>query len=73
MTDVLVTGMDLKIARIRQQVSATDLAARMGVSRATVTNIEQRAGVKPATADKYRAALATFPTLATPHNGPQAA
>lgn len=73
MTDVLVTGMDLKIARIRQQVSATDLAARMGVSRATVTNIEQRHGVKPEQAERYRAALATFPTLATPTDGQSAA
>lgn len=64
MTDVLVTGMDLKVARIRQSVKATELAARMGVSRATVTNIEQRFAVKPEQARQYREALATFPTLA---------
>ncbi len=44
MTDVLDTGMDLKIARIRQLVKATDLAERMGVSRATLHRIEGLAG-----------------------------
>jgi DNA-binding XRE family transcriptional regulator len=73
MTDVLDTGMDLKVERIRRLVKATDLAERMGISRATLNRIEGLAGVKPGTALHYRAALATFPAVATAQDGPEAA
>jgi DNA-binding Xre family transcriptional regulator len=73
MTDVLTTGVDLKVARIRRLVKATDLAAQMGVSRATLNRIEGLAGVKPEVAQRYMAALTAFPSVATAQEGPEAA
>ena len=66
MTDMLVTGMDLKLERVARQVTATALAERMGVSRSYLSQLESRYAVAPDKAKAYRSALATFPTLATP-------
>lgn len=73
MTDVLVTGMDLKVARVRRMVTQAQLAERMGIHPLTVLRMEQRAVVRPAMADRYHAALATFPSLTRPAEGPEAA
>lgn len=73
MTGMLVTGPDLKSARQRQQVTQQELAERMGVSVATVTRLEGRFAVKPATARRYQDALATFPSLTSPAEPPEAA
>lgn len=72
MTDVLVTGMDLKLARIRQQVTATALARKMGVSRPYLSQVESRYAVQPEMANRYREALASFPSLASPSDGQEA-
>lgn len=73
MTDVIVTGLDLKLARVARFVKATDLAARMGTSPSAVSRIESRFAVDPAIAKKYRDALATFPAVTTAQEGPEAA
>lgn len=73
MTDVLTTGIDLKVQRIRRQVTGRALAERMGISTATLTRLEQRGAVQPDVAQRYRDALATFPALATPSDGQSAA
>lgn len=73
MTDVLVTGMDLKLQRVARQVKATDLAARMGVSRSYLSQLESRYAVQPDAASRYRDALATFPSLVRPSDGQDAA
>lgn len=51
------TGVDLKVERVRAHVKAQDIAARMGVSRATVWVIERTAVVTPERARQYRDAL----------------
>ena len=66
MTEMLVTGMDLKLERVARQVKAMDLAARMGVSRSYLSQLEARYSVQPDMAERYREALATFPSLARP-------
>lgn len=73
MTDVLTNGMTLKLERIARYVKATDLAARMGVSRAYLSQLEARGAIQPEAADRYRKALATFPSLTSPAEPPEAA
>ena len=50
-------GKTLKRERTRALVSATALAARLGISRQTLWIIEQAAEVDPARVLAYRAAL----------------
>ncbi len=69
MTQMLSTGPDLKHARNQRGITQQELADRMGVSVATVTRLEQRYIVKPATARRYEDALATFPSLTSPSDG----
>ena len=52
-----VSGVDLKVERVRANVKAQDVAARMGVSRATVWGIERAAVVTAERAGQYRDAL----------------
>ena len=66
MTAMLLTGPDLKSARMRQAVTQQELAARMGVNVATVSRLEGKYALKPATARRYLDALATFPSLTSP-------
>ena len=73
MTQMLLTGPDLKHARNQLGITQQALADRMGVSVATVTRIEQRYIVKPATARRFQDALATFPSLTSPVDGQDAA
>jgi transcriptional regulator with XRE-family HTH domain len=73
MTDVLISGLTLKLERVSQNVKATELAARMGVSRPYLSQVESRWSVDPKMAVRYREALATFPSLASPADPPQAA
>jgi transcriptional regulator with XRE-family HTH domain len=49
--------MDLKVERIRRHVRLTDLARRMGKSRAMVTIYEGKEVVKDEVAAAYRRAL----------------
>lgn len=53
-----VTGMDLKVERVRARVTVTILAARMGLSRQAVHATERSADVLPDRVAAYRAALA---------------
>lgn len=73
MTQMLATGPDLKYARNQLGITQQELADRMGVSVATVTRLEQRYIVKPATAHRYQDALATFPSLTSRADPPEAA
>jgi transcriptional regulator with XRE-family HTH domain len=73
MTGVLVTGMTLKLERVGRNVKQTDLAARMGVSRTWLSTIESRYAVDPDVAQRYRQALVTFPSLASPSEPVEAA
>jgi transcriptional regulator with XRE-family HTH domain len=53
------SGTDLKVERVKANVTIQDIAARMGVSRQTVWGIERSAHVSPERASQYRAALLT--------------
>ena len=53
----MTTGMDLKVARVRARVSATDIALIMGVSRQRVSQIETLPRVTDEMARRYRDAL----------------
>jgi DNA-binding XRE family transcriptional regulator len=54
--------MDLKVERVRANVTVTALAAQMGVSRQTVWGIERAATVNAERTDKYRGALRLLAT-----------
>lgn len=56
----MTTGTDLKIERVRANVTIIDLAARMRVSRQTLWGVERAARVSPDRAKQYRDALLTF-------------
>lgn len=73
MTDVLLTGMDLKLERVARQVTATALAEKMGVSRSWLSMLEGRYSVKPEVSSRYLEALASFPSLASRSEPPAAA
>jgi transcriptional regulator with XRE-family HTH domain len=65
MNEELVSGLELKLERVARQVKASDLAAQIGVSRSYLSQLESRHSVKPEAAQRYRAGLATFPSLAS--------
>jgi transcriptional regulator with XRE-family HTH domain len=67
------TGLDLKLERTAARVRVKDLALAMGVTSGHVSNLEARAIVTDESATKYRAALATLPTVATPQQPASAA
>ena len=54
-----VTGLHLKLERVAQRVTATSIAAVMGVSSSRIGHIEASAFVTPETAQRYRAAVDT--------------
>jgi DNA-binding Xre family transcriptional regulator len=59
-----MTGMQLKLMRIERRVRATDLATAMGLkNHSRVSQIEATAVVTEKAAEKYLAALATFPIV----------
>jgi hypothetical protein len=61
-----VTGMDLKLRRTRRRVTTIALAERAGwKNRQRVSQIEALAVVPVDTADRYLAALSTFPDVVT--------
>lgn len=60
------TGLDLKLERTALRVSVKEMALAMGVSAAQISNIESRHVVTDRAAARYREALATLPTVATP-------
>ena len=53
----MVTGLDLKVERVRARVKAVDLARSMGVTRQRVSAIEATAVVPADSAARYRKAL----------------
>lgn len=59
-------GIDLRLERTALRVLAKDLAERMHVQPGRVSVIENMDRITPATAEKYRKALATFGTVPTP-------
>ena len=60
----MTTGMDLRLARTAARVQQRQLAARLGVSRATVNRYEGLAAVPDGKAERYLEALATFADVA---------
>jgi transcriptional regulator with XRE-family HTH domain len=54
------SGKALRTERRRYEITATDLAARMGLSRQTVWVIERSGAVDPSRVEQYRAALASL-------------
>jgi hypothetical protein len=54
------TGLDLRLERVAARIKITDLAKRMGRSRATLHRYEGLAVVDPDIAAAYRQALASF-------------
>ena len=66
MTDMLVTGMTLKLERVARNVKQGDLAERMGVSRSYLSMLEGRYVVPAEAAERYRKYLASFPSLTSP-------
>lgn len=60
------TGMSLKLRRTRQRVTTIALAERAGwKNRQRISQIEALAVVPDGTAERYLAALATFPDVIT--------
>lgn len=59
MNSPLVSGLDLKLERTAQRVTARAIARVMGVSFTRIAHVEGSAVVTPATVARYRAALAT--------------
>lgn len=59
-----MTGMDLKVQRIRKRVKTIDLARAMGKNHSRISQIESLAVVTQRTAALYLAALSTFPDVA---------
>lgn len=55
-----ISGNDLKVERVKADVSIKDLAARMGLSRQSLWGIERAARVAPYRVTQYREALLTF-------------
>lgn len=53
----MTTGMDLKVERIRERVTARAIARAMNVSHQRVGQIEAAGVVTATTADRYRLAL----------------
>lgn len=67
------TGLALRLERVARDVKARDLASAMGVTSGWVSRIESRRVVPTDTAEKYLAALATFPTVTNASDAPSAA
>jgi len=63
-------GLELKVLRIRADVTQIDLAKAMGVSNSYVSVIEAKRTVSQDLADRYVAALATCSTKTTPEEIP---
>lgn len=59
------TGLQLKLERTARRVRGNELARAMNVHPSRVTYLEGRDIVPETAAEKYRAALATLPTVAT--------
>ena len=55
-----VSGIDLKVERVRHGLTVTAVAAQMGLSRQSVHGIERAGRVTVERADQYRQALATL-------------
>jgi DNA-binding XRE family transcriptional regulator len=53
-----ITGLDLRAERRRAEVTATEIAARMGISRATIHTLEKSAVITVDRELQYRRALA---------------
>lgn len=62
-TAIAPSGLDLKVARIRAGVTATALAARLGVSRQRIVNIEGSLRPSSGASERYLQALAGDETL----------
>ena len=59
-----MTGLELKVQRVRRGVRATDLAHRMGLkTHSRVSQIEAMRQVSPKAEARYLSALATFPNV----------
>lgn len=54
-----ISGTDLKVERVKANLTIQAVAARMGVSRQTIWGIERAANVAPERADQYRRAIMT--------------
>lgn len=52
-----ITGLDLRAERRRADITVTDIAARMGISRQTVHVLEKSAVIKVEREAGYRRAL----------------
>jgi transcriptional regulator with XRE-family HTH domain len=65
-----MTGMDLKVKRIRRRVTTAELAERAGwKARSRVSQIESLAVVPEDAARRYLDALVTFPDVITSSEG----
>jgi DNA-binding XRE family transcriptional regulator len=55
-----VTGLDLKVERVRSRLTVTSIAAQMGLSRQSVHGIERAAVPSPERVRQYLDALAVL-------------
>jgi DNA-binding transcriptional regulator YiaG len=60
-----LTGLDLKVARVRERLKAKDIAAEMDVTPSRVSSIEREQFVTPETAKRYLEAVTTCSTRRT--------
>jgi DNA-binding transcriptional regulator YiaG len=52
-----VSGLDLRVERVKRELRGVDVAARMGVSHQRVYQLEQMRRVPPELAERYLKAL----------------
>ena len=52
-----ITGLDLRAERRRNEITATEIASRMGISRATIHTLEKSAVITVEREVQYRRAL----------------
>ena len=67
------SGLDLKVERTKRDVKLIDLAKAMGRQASSVSRLESSRRVTDKAAAAYLEALATFPTVTTDAEPPQAA
>ena len=64
-TEALVTGLDLKVMRVRAQVPAVAVARQMGVSKGRLSKIEKPEPITDNMRTRYLDALETCRTSGT--------
>ncbi len=65
----MITGIQIKLARVALGLTVRDLASLAGFNKATITKIENGAGARPATLEAIQKALEGLGIEFIPENG----